>query len=326
MIPLAVPANPVKKYGKRNSAPACRRDGGNDVQTCSADYHAAPTRGLPARPSFFSWCAIGYSTLRDEAYAEVAPATFPLRSRRPAIFPRSFENASTSRSNSSTPRPENACTFSSTVLRDFHSIGVSRHREAHAVLIREGFPAEHLLVICNGSVKVTAASSDGRLLLLRVAGPGDILGLSALHERTYRVTAETIGPCTIKSIPRSDFVRFMETHADVSRITALAIAREYNCALLTARRLALSTSAAGKLASALLDWARMGDLDNGPASSNLPISFLMQLTHEELGSMAGLSRETVSRLLTRFRREGLIDQKHDRMTLIQPEKLQTLYC
>ena len=82
----------------------------------------------------------------------------------------------------------------------------------------------------------------------------------------------------------------METHVDVSRTTALAIAREYNCALLTARRLALSTSAAGKLASALLDWARMGDLDNSPARSNLPISFLMQLTHEELGSMAGLSR------------------------------------
>ena len=157
-------------------------------------------------------------------------------------------------------------------------------------------------------------------------GPGDILGLSALHERTYRVTAETIGPCAIKSIPRSDFVRFMETHADVSRITALAIAREYNSALLTARRLALSTSAAGKLASALLDWARMDDLDNCPVRSNLPISFLMQLTHEELGSMAGLSRETVSRLLTRFRREGLIDQTHDRMTLIHPDKLQSLYC
>jgi CRP/FNR family cyclic AMP-dependent transcriptional regulator len=73
------------------------------------------------------------------------------------------------------------------------------------------------LIICSGSVKVTAASADGRLLLLRVAGPGDILGLSALCPDTfYRVTAETLASCTIKSIPRSDFVRFMEIHADVS--------------------------------------------------------------------------------------------------------------
>jgi len=183
------------------------------------------------------------------------------------------------------------------------------------------------LIICSGSVKVTAASSEGRLLLLSVAGPGDILGLSALHEGTlYRATAEAIGPCTVKYIPRADFVRLMETHPDVSRATALAVAREYNGVLLTARRLALSTSAAGKLASTLLDWARMDDLDNSPVRSNLPISFLMPLTHEDLGSMAGLSRETVSRLLTRFRREGLVDQADDRMTLNQPRQLETLRC
>jgi CRP/FNR family cyclic AMP-dependent transcriptional regulator len=251
-------------------------------------------------------------------YDHDAQATFPLSSRRPAIFPRSVARASV-------PLPHNTCSFSSIVLRDFHSIGVSSHREARAILIREGFPADHLLIVCSGSVKVTSASTEGRLLLLRVAGPGDILGLAALRENTlYRVTAETLAPCIIKSIPRTDFVHFMGTHADVSRITALALAREYNSALLTARRLALSTSAAGKLASALLDWARMDDLDNRLVAGNLPISFLMQLTHEELGSMAGLSRETVSRLLTRFRREGLINQTNDRMTLIQPEKLQML--
>jgi CRP/FNR family transcriptional regulator, cyclic AMP receptor protein len=183
------------------------------------------------------------------------------------------------------------------------------------------------LIICSGSVKITAASADGRLLLPRVAGPGDILGLSALRLDTlYRVTAETLGPCTIKSIPRADFVRFMETHADVSRATAQAIAREYNGALLTARRLALQTSATGKLASTLLDWARMDDLDNSPAHTNLPISFAMQLTHEELGSMAGHSRETVSRTLLRFRREGLVDQTDERMTLNEPSQLETLYC
>lgn len=183
------------------------------------------------------------------------------------------------------------------------------------------------MIICSGSVKVTAASADGRLLLLRVAGPGDILGLSALREGTlYRVTSETLGPGPIKSIPRGDFVRFMETHADVSRATALAIAREYNGVLLAARRLALHTSAAGKLASTLLDWARMDDLDNSPAHTNLPISFLMQLNHEELGCMAGLSRETVSRTLLRFRREGLVDQTDDRMTLNQPNQLEALYC
>jgi CRP-like cAMP-binding protein len=51
----------------------------------------------------------------------------------------------------------------------------------------------------------------------------------------------------------------------------------------------------------------------------------MQLSQEDLGSMAGLSRETVSRLLTRFRREGLVDQSDDRMTLNNPGRLEARY-
>ena len=117
----------------------------------------------------------------------------------------------------------------------------------------------------------------------------------------------------------------METYAEVSRSTSQALAREYNIAVLSARRLALHTSAAGKLASTLLDWARRDELDNRIAHTSLPISFAMQLTHEELGSMAGLSRETVGRLLTRFRREGLIDQSDDRMTLNNPGRLEARY-
>jgi CRP/FNR family cyclic AMP-dependent transcriptional regulator len=261
-----------------------------------------------------------YSTNRYLRVRSSCAGYFPLSFRRPAIFPRSFPKASA-------PTPHNACTFSSTVLRDFHSIGISRHREAHETLLREGFAADHLLIVCSGQVKVTAASTEGRLLLLRVAGPGDILGLTALHAGAlYRVTAETLVPCVIKSIPRADFVRLMETHADVSRTTARAMAREYNSAVLTARRLALHSSAAGRLSSTLLDLGSVDDLDNPPAPTHLPISFLMQLTHEELGNMAGLSRETVSRLLTRFRREGLVTQDHDCMTLNQPDKLQSLYC
>jgi CRP/FNR family transcriptional regulator len=117
----------------------------------------------------------------------------------------------------------------------------------------------------------------------------------------------------------------MATYPDVALIASQALALEYNCALLCARRLALHTSAAGKLASTLLDWARMDELDNRPAHTSLPISFLMQLSQEELGSMAGLSRETVSRLLTRFRREGQLDQNRDQMTLNHPDEFETRY-
>lgn len=247
------------------------------------------------------------------------PSPHPLNSQEASILPRICQDCSILGTQA-------FCTLSSEALREFNSIGICRHREAHQILLREGFPADHLLVICSGRVKVTTASTEGRLFLLRVANPGDILGVSALQEHSvHRVSAEALSACIIKSIPRADFIRVMETHPEVSRVTALAIAREYNSAFLSARRLALHTSAAGKLASTLLDWAHMDDFGDRPAPNNLPISFFMHLNQEELGSMAGLSRETVSRLLTRFRREGLVDQINDRMTLHNPDRLEARY-
>ena len=223
--------------------------------------------------------------------------------------------------------PPQTASFSSIVLRNFQSIGISRHVEAHKVVVREGFAADHLLLVCAGRVKITAASTEGRTLLLRIAGPGDFLGLAALLQNSlYCVTAETLDCCVIRSIARVDFLRVMTTHPEIGSSVIHSLAREYNGAVLAARRLALHTSAAGKLASTLLDLSRANEFDNTPAFSNLPVSFLMQLTHEDLGSMAGLTRETVSRLLTRFRREGLVNQTNDRMTLHHPVQMESRYC
>jgi CRP/FNR family cyclic AMP-dependent transcriptional regulator len=206
-------------------------------------------------------------------------------------------------------------------------MGTCNEYKARKVLIREGFSADYVFIICSGRVKLVASSADGRLFLLRVAGPSDIIGVSNMIKGSlYRVTAETLGTCIIKSIPRAGFLRFVETYPEVSRSTSQAIARDYNSAILSARRLAVHTSAAGKLASTLLDWARMDELDNSPAHTNHPISFPMDLNQEELGSMAGLSRETVSRLLTRFRSEGLIHQTDNSMTLNHPNELESRYC
>lgn len=239
--------------------------------------------------------------------------------RRPTIRPSGCTDCSTY-------IPHGFGLLSAEALREFHSLGICDHYKSRIAFIHEGFPADHVVIICSGRVKLVASSSEGRLLLLRVAGPGEILGLAALFRGAlYRVNAETVVPSNIKSISRADFLRFVAAYPEVAHIASQALARDYNSAVLSARRLALHHSAAGKLASTLLDWARLDDLDNRPAHTSLPISFLMQLNHEELGSMAGLSRETVSRLLNKFRLEGQVDQIQDRITLNHPDQLETLY-
>lgn len=218
--------------------------------------------------------------------------------------------------------PNCFCNISSLALMQLQSLGTTRFVDSRQTLLREGYSADRVYVVCSGRIKITASSSEGRLLLLRIAGPGDVLGLaSLLRGGQYRVSAEAIEPCEVKVIPRAEFLSLMREFPEVSHNTALAVSREYDAALFSARRLALSTSAAGKLASALLDWARMNHTHNAHT-----LEFSMPLTHEELGCMAGISRETVTRLLGRFRAEGLLEQRGETILLQHPEKLQALYC
>jgi CRP-like cAMP-binding protein len=137
--------------------------------------------------------------------------------------------------------------------------------------------------------------------------------------------AETLIPCIVKCIPSVDFLRFMNKHTEVSQSTAQAIARDYDGAALNFRHSALSTDAAGKLASILLGKARMDHLDHNPAQADQLLSLPMQLTNEELGSMAGLSPKTVTRLLARFHQEGLIDQTPEYIMLPHPDQLEARY-
>jgi CRP/FNR family transcriptional regulator len=99
---------------------------------------------------------------------------------------------------------------------------------------------------------------------------------------------------------------------------AQSLSGEYLTVFHDAKRLALSGSAAGRLARLLLDWGRAGG--NGKPE----IRFTMALTHEEIANMAGTSRETVTRLLNQFRRDQWITIKGSSLTIIKPDQLERL--
>jgi CRP/FNR family transcriptional regulator len=214
------------------------------------------------------------------------------------------------------------CSLSNDALAGLRSLGRSLELDAGERVLHEGYAADSVYVLCRGRMKLVASSPQGRLLLVRIAGPGDVLGLAAALQGTeHHATAEALEPCELKAVPRAAFLEFMDRFHDASRNAAVSVAMDYESAVLSARRLALSSSAAARLAHTLLEWGRMGQ-GQEPGSS---IEFRMPLTHEELGTMAGLSRETVTRVLSRFRREGLVEQEGERMVLPRPGELESRY-
>ncbi len=188
-----------------------------------------------------------------------------------------------------------------------------------AKLFSEGDAARNVFVICSGQVKISSTSRDGKTMILKIAAPGDVMGLSAaLANVAYEVTAETIEPCQVKMVRKQEFVDFLGRHGVASMHAAQSLSGEYMTVFHDAKRLALSGSAAGRVARLLLDWA------HASANGKPELRFTMALTHEEVANIAGTSRETVTRLLNQFRRDEWITIKGASMTIIKPEQLEHL--
>jgi CRP/FNR family transcriptional regulator len=211
------------------------------------------------------------------------------------------------------------CNLKDDALRRFDQIGAYASLPSRSVLFEEGQRASSVFIVCAGQLKLSTTSKEGRTMILRLAGSGDLLGLSAtLSNLPHEVTAETTEPTELKSVPKREFLEFLDMFSEVGRKTSETLAREYHTAFLDARRLALSGSAAGRLAWLLIQWA------NTSGCGKPDLRFTMALTHEELASMAGASRETVTRLLNQFERDGLITRRGASLTIIDSSRLSNL--
>lgn len=211
------------------------------------------------------------------------------------------------------------CNLPPEALEEFDHIGVLVRHGRGAKLFSEGDVARNVLVVCTGQVKLSTNSRDGKTMIVKIAVPGDLLGLNAaLADAPHEVTAETIEPCTIKTVRQDQFVELLHRHGVASMNAAQSLSTEYWTVFRDALRLALSTTAGGRLAQLLLEWARAA------SCGGAELKFTLALTHEEIANMAGTSRETVTRLLNKFRREAWIRVHGSRVTILDESALDRL--
>jgi hypothetical protein len=95
------------------------------------------------------------------------------------------------------------CQMSPKATKEFNSIKSSSAYPGGATLFLEKQDSRGVFVLCEGEVKLTISSSEGKTLILRIAKAGEVLGLmAALSGKPYEVTAETLHPCQMPFRPR----------------------------------------------------------------------------------------------------------------------------
>lgn len=173
-----------------------------------------------------------------------------------------------------------------------------RQRETRSVLLRQGDPATHVLVLCSGSAAVTRRDGHGQRTLLAVRGAGELLGeLSLLDGGVRSATVIAAEPCRVHTVPAPTFETFINEYGALPALARHAVGRIRESEEI--RQELATASVAARLASALL---RLAIASQGPADRPVVI----RLTQEELAQLIGASRNSVVQALAPWRSAGWI--------------------
>ena len=201
----------------------------------------------------------------------------------------------------------------------FESISMTKVYPKGAMLFVEGQPASGVYMLCQGKVKLSTCSPDGKVIILGIVEPGDILGLSAAIDGVeYETTAEVLELSQVNYVSTDDFIRLLRSDSDACLNAARQLSRNYQTAYRQVCSLGLSDSVADKLAKLFLGWT-----GNGTGGDGL-VRMKNFFTHEEMAEMIGASRETVTRALKYFREHDLVTLKGSEMVIHDRRRLKAV--
>ena len=214
------------------------------------------------------------------------------------------------------------CSMSTAARRTLNSIKATAAYPRGAILSLEGQPPRGVFLLCTGRAKVYSTSNNGKNIMLRIAGPGEVMGLTAvLSGKPYEATVETLQPTQASFVPRADFMAFLQQYPELGLKIADQLVHNCKCAYDEIRSLGLSHSVSEKLARLLLQWA---DHPVKAAGQTGEIHMKVLLTQDEIAQIIGSSRETVTRLLSEFKSKKLIRVKGTSMVVMNKPALQRM--
>jgi CRP/FNR family cyclic AMP-dependent transcriptional regulator len=196
------------------------------------------------------------------------------------------------------------CDLAPDSIEDFNKIKHAAVFPEHAVVLVEGQSAGQIFILCQGRAKLSTTSREGKTLIVRIAEAGEVLGLHAvITGGPYELTVETMQPCQLNFVGRDDMLHFLKVHPDAALHAIQHLARDCSDSYGVVRTIGLCHSVSERFARFLLETAADGKVRHGKVSVRLA------MTHEEISQLVGTSRETITRLLSEFRRNALAELK-----------------
>jgi len=173
-----------------------------------------------------------------------------------------------------------------------------------AVVFFQVEKGDHFYVVKSGSVKIFRLAEDGREVILDVFTAGDFFGeMALLDDDTRSATAQTREPTILLTLNRSDFQELIQRRPEITLNIITVLSRRLRQANAVIENFAFQ-DARGRVIHAV---AKLGLNYGKPSPEGLRVG--LRVTHQELASLAGTSRETATRVLLEMQNEGLVSFK-----------------
>jgi CRP/FNR family transcriptional regulator, cyclic AMP receptor protein len=185
------------------------------------------------------------------------------------------------------------------------------------VIYKTGNHPHYLFYIIKGKVKTFKTHEDGKDLVIDLYNEGDFFGYTTLIENgIYKDTAEAIEETELALIPRKDFEQLLNTNPAIARklislLSKNVVSKEdhlLGIAYNTLRK---------KVAEALISMQKK-------YHTNKQEPYTIDISREELATIAGTATESLIRTLSDFKSENLIDIKTSKITITDEKKLYNL--
>lgn len=195
-------------------------------------------------------------------------------------------------------------------------------RQNGSVLMAEGQKGLGVHVLWDGRVKLSMSSENGKSLILGFASRGAVLGLpTTISGRSYGMRAEVVEPAKVSFVSQDSLLRRLHATETAAYAAAELVSAIYYFVLAEMRASSLPGSAEQKMARFLLGLRPMPNGSNGQTQA------MLEASQEEIGQMIGVSRETVARVISRFKKRRILELKapiliiHDKAALAKLAEL-----
>lgn len=208
------------------------------------------------------------------------------------------------------------CGIKQETMESISSMKLTNRYKKGFHLFLQGSPALGLYSISSGKIKLTKVGTDGKEIIIKIAGPGDVLGHMNLYtNENYTTSATVIEEAVVCFVERKFLLRKIED--DMMIATNVIRKLSHDMESFESRSAAMShKNVKERLAELLLILK-----DSYGVNEQGRMKLDIRLTREEMASMVGTANETVIRFITEFKEAGILEQEGKTIFIMNEEKL-----